>query len=311
MQTATQEGTSSGVREQAAAALTQLTEQVETRIEQLTQQISQTQDALTAAADAQTSAASALRNAPYGSNTNALQSAYNSAASRLSNLQDTVNQQQQDLQDYQQAQGILQRYAGVLGIAGNAASVQTGQALRSIQSALLQTDVDTEAIEQQARTVFEQLQAAQDSGSDADFQTLLNDMDSFIRKVQDYAVLKSSGDALQNQIDSMTADTAQDTENWEPLWTEKIERLKAIISGLPVSDSGQEYDRADALDKLDDAQRLYISEHNPVDQALIYLGSPYWQLAAFSLVLAFFLDIAAFITGLVIDVADRRKMLEK
>ena len=54
-----------------------------------------------------------------------------------------------------------------------------------------------------------------------------------------------------------------------------------------------------------------ISEHNPVDQALIYLGSPYWQLAAFSLVLAFFLDIAAFITGLVIDVADRRKMLEK
>ena len=133
---------------------------------------------------------------------------------------------------------------------------------------------------------------------DADFQTLLNDMDSFIRKVQDYAVLKSSGDALQNQIDSMTADTAQDTENWEPLWTEKNERLK-------------EYDRADALDKLDDAQRLYISEHNPVDQALIYLGSPYWQLAAFSLVLAFFLDIAAFITGLVIDVADRRKMLEK
>ena len=311
MQTATQEGTSSGVREQAAAALTQLTKQVETRIGQLTQQISQTQDALTAAADAQTSAASALRNAPYGSNTNALQSAYNSAASRLSNLQDTVNQQQQDLQDYQQAQGILQRYAGVLGIAGNAASVQTGQALRSIQSALLQTDVDTEAIEQQARTVFEQLQAAQDSGSDADFQTLLNDMDSFIRKVQDYAVLKSSDDALQNQIDSMTADTAQDTENWEPLWTEKIERLKATISGLPVSDSGQEYDRADALDKLDDAQRLYISEHNPVDQALIYLGSPYWQLAAFSLVLAFFLDIAAFITGLVIDVADRRKMLEK
>ena len=82
MQTATQEGTSSGVREQAAAALTQLTEQVETRIGQLTQQISQTQDALTAAADAQTSTASALRNAPYGSNTNALQSAYNSAASR-------------------------------------------------------------------------------------------------------------------------------------------------------------------------------------------------------------------------------------
>ena len=296
MQTATQEGTSSGVREQAAAALTQLTKQVETRIEQLTQQISQAQDALTAATDAQTSAASALRYAPYGSNTNALQSAYNSAASRLSNLQE---------------QGILQRYAGVLGIAGNAASVQTGQALRSIQSALLQTDVDTEAIEQQARTVFEQLQAAQDSGSDADFQTLLNDMDSFIRKVQDYAVLKSSGDALQNQIDSMTADTAQDTENWEPLWTEKIERLKATISGLPVNDSRQEYDRADALDKLDDAQRLYISEHNPVDQALIYLGSPYWQLAAFSLVLAFFLDIAAFITGLVIDVADRRKMLEK
>ena len=244
-------------------------------------------------------------------NTAALQNAYSSAASRLSNLQDTMNQQQQNLQDHQQAQGILQRYAGVLGIAENAASVQTGQALRSIQSALLQTDVDTDAIEQQARAVFEQLQAAQDSGADADFQTLLNDMDSFIRKVQDYAVLKASGDALKNQINSMAADRAQDTENWEPLWTEKLELLKATISGLPVSDSGQEYDRADALDQLDDAQRLYISEHNPVDQALIYLGSPYCQLAIFSLVLAFFLDIAAFITGLVIDVADRRKMSER
>jgi hypothetical protein len=123
-----------------------------------------------------------------------------------------MNQQQQNLQDHQQAQGILQRYAGVLGIAENAASVQTGQALRSIQSALLQTDVDTDAIEQQARAVFEQLQAAQDSGADADFQTLLNDMDSFIRKVQDYAVLKASGDALKNQINSMAADRAQDTE---------------------------------------------------------------------------------------------------
>ena len=311
MQTATQEGASSGVREQAAAALTQLTEQVETRIEQLTQQVSQTQDALTAAADAQNSAASALRNAPYGSNTAALKNAYSSAASRLSNLQDTINQQQQNLQDYQQAQEIVQRYAGVLGIAENAASVQTGQALRSIQSALLQTDVDTDAIEQQARAVFEQLQAAQDSGADADFQTLLNDMDSFIRKVQDYAVLKASGDALKNQINRMAADTAQDTENWEPLWTEKLELLKATISGLPVSDSGQAYDRADALDQLDDAQRLHISEYNSVDQALIYLGSPYCQLAIFSLVLTFFLDIAAFITGLVIDVADRRKMSER
>lgn len=106
--------------------------------------------------------------------------------------------------------------------------------------------------------MFEQLQAAQDSGADADFQTLLNDMDSFIRKVQDYAVLKASGDALKNQINRMAADTAQDTENWEPLWTEKLELLKATISGLPVSDSGR-YDRADALDQLDDARRLYIS----------------------------------------------------
>lgn len=123
-------------------------------------------------------------------------------------------------------------------------------------------------------------------------------MDSFIRKVQDYAVLKASGDALKNQINRMAADTAQDTENWEPLWTEKLELLKATISGLPVSDSGQAYDRADALDQLDDAQRLYISEYNSVDQALIYLGSPYCQLAIFSLVLTFFLVLPPFLLGL-------------
>ena len=157
--------------------------------------------------------------------------------------------------------------------------------------------------------MFEQLQAA-DRQADADFQTLLNDMDSFIRKVQDYAVLKASGDALKNQINRMAADTAQDTENWEPLWTEKLELLKATISGLPVSDSGQAYDRADAPDQLDDAHVCIFRSGNSADSALIYLGSPYCQLEIFSLVLTFFLDIA-FITGLVNDAADRRKMSER
>ena len=61
------------------------------------------------------------------------------------------------------------------------------------------------------------------------------------------------------------------------------------------------YNRSAASDALDDTIRLYLTNHNAAQQGLIYLASPYRPMAVFSLVLALFLDIAAFVTGILMD----------
>ena len=106
--------------------------------------------------------------------------------------------------------------------------------------------------------------------------------------------------------------TGQEPQNWKAEWAKQLNTLKATIGSLPTyteDDSAflRRYDRTDAMENLDDALRMYISDHNAADQAIIYLKSPYRGLAVFSLILAFFLDIAAFITGFIIDAADKRR----
>lgn len=106
------------------------------------------------------------------------------------------------------------------------------------------------------------------------------------------------------------------TEGWESAWLKEFNTLKAKISGLPVytaqtvetgnaseaeTDDALRFDRADSTKRLDDGIRDYLTLHNPAQQGIIYLLSPYWTVAVFSLFIAFMLDISAFITGVVID----------
>lgn len=52
---------------------------------------------------------------------------------------------------------------------------------------------------------------------------------------------------------------------------------------------------------MDEAIRLYLTEHNAAQKGIIYLTSPYWQIALFSFIVALLLDISAFITGVIIE----------
>lgn len=98
--------------------------------------------------------------------------------------------------------------------------------------------------------------------------------------------------------------------SWQNDWIAEFNDLKARISGLPVYTlSGQvngnsitrSFDRNDSTARLDEAIRNYLTEHNAAQQGLIYLFSPYFGVALFSLFLAFLFDIAAFVTGVIID----------
>ena len=102
----------------------------------------------------------------------------------------------------------------------------------------------------------------------------------------------------------------ENNSNWKASWQKQFNDLKSKISGLPVytltgSNAALEsFDRATSTRKLDNAIRNYLTEHNPAQQGLVYLYSPYRGIAIFSLFVALLLDIAAFVTGFIIDRAD-------
>lgn len=103
-----------------------------------------------------------------------------------------------------------------------------------------------------------------------------------------------------------------DTQLWENEWLTHFNALKAKISGLPTnilqtsgtnegSTTPLSFDRAASTKRLDQGIRNYLTPHNPAQQGIIYLASPYREIAIFSIFLAFLLDISAFITGFIID----------
>lgn len=111
----------------------------------------------------------------------------------------------------------------------------------------------------------------------------------------------------------------EDSQPWENEWLTHFNILKAKISGLPTnilqipdtnegSTTALSFDRAASTKRLDQGIRNYLTLHNPAQQGIIYLASPYREIAIFSIFLAFLLDIAAFITGFIID---RVEMSEK
>lgn len=113
----------------------------------------------------------------------------------------------------------------------------------------------------------------------------------------------------EKDINSPTSDAAQ---TWETAWSEQFNTLKSKISALPVYISEKDdtdetnnevlsFDRAASAKRLDRGIRNYLTAHNPAQEGIIYLTSPYWAIALFSLCVALLLDISAFITGVIID----------
>ena len=106
-------------------------------------------------------------------------------------------------------------------------------------------------------------------------------------------------------------------DSWKKKWNGQLEELKSVISAMPVytevADSTNEtnsltdlqreilqrYSRNESSNRLDDMIRFYIADHNALYQGIIYLRSPYNELAWFAFFLAFLFDIAGFILGFV------------
>ncbi|MFQ7856870.1 MAG: hypothetical protein ACLRIS_18805, partial [Flavonifractor plautii] len=223
-----------------------------------------------------------------GSDIVALQEARDDAVAAWRQARTEWNELNQKQGDYEEALGVIRRYQGSLASASGGSTAVTA-ALREIQSGLLQQDIDTEDLANQARNIFEELQAAQtgSGAGDATYTDLLDGMDEMIRDIQAYAELKSSEETLDEQTEELSNASDWSGEDWKEVWTEKLDALKSAIGTLPAY-SGTEnsllrnYDRTEAMDHLDDLSRLYIAEHNAVDQAGIYLRSPNRGLALFS-----------------------------
>lgn len=251
-----------------------------------------------------------------GEDTEDLKNRLSNASEDYSKAYDNEKTLRDELTDYQEAYSKISGYQTYLGLASETTGLQIGAALRSIQTALLQRDLNDEELtdlETQAVGIFQLLLSSENSMSDdaSGDQTLLVDMERFIHAIQEYVAVCDIGD----QLDSLILDlrnTGEVTENWKEEWKERLNNLKAQIGSLPADEQLSstflsQYEKTDSMFRLDDAIRLYISEHNAADQAIIYIMSPYRGLAIFSLILAFFLDIAAFVTGLLIDVIEGRK----
>lgn len=307
-------------RTQANTILSGLIGQINTTISDL-----QTRQASATANVAQTKnylddATEQLNNPPLGVDTNQLQEAYDTAYNNymtaLNNEQDLKNEQEQ----YQEALSALQQYQNYLGFSTAGAGQQISTELLDIQRGLFQSgtsEANPEDLEQSAVNIFEQLLSSNEdfSGDTTGYQSMLTTMDAFIQNLSNYGEVASIRDELDSMISKLKDDHAseQDGEQpWQNDWEQKINELKAQIGSLPIYMGEDEpelnqYSRTTAMNRLDNALRNYISGHNDAEQAFIYLGSPYKALAIFSLVLAYLLDIAAFITGFVIERFDNEQ----
>lgn len=314
------ESASASDRETAANQLYELQTQVDAQIATLNNTIEQTRASVTDAETRVQTAQNRLDNAQDGTDTTSLESALNTARQNYNNRQSDLERQEKNLSDYQMAQLLLQQYAGHLNLSSIGTRVQISNSLRSIQSNLLNGEVDISGIEEEARGVFEQLQASEDTlnADETVYQTVLNELDRFIRNAQKYAEVKASGQMLDELAAELVSDLQNNAvatnSNWKTDWIKKLENLKGLIGGMtPYTDSDNqildEYDRISSMNQLDNALRNYISVHNAADQALIYLfNNPHRTLAVFSFLLALFLDVSAFITGFIIDIVDRHQM---
>lgn len=212
---------------------------------------------------------------------------------------------------YRDALAALQRYQTHLGVSTAGAGQQISTELLDIQRGLFQSgtsEANPEKLEQSAVNIFEQLLSSNEdfSGDTTEYQSMLTTMDAFIQNLSNYGEVATIRETLDGMISDLKTVDFNSEQAWQNHWEGKLNELKAQIGSLPIYMGEDEpalnqYSRTTAMNRLDNALRNYISGHNDAEQAFIYLGSPYKALAIFSLVLAYLLDIAAFITGLVIE----------
>lgn len=319
MENATGENITQDARTQAASVLSGMQSSMQSEIGNLGTQISEIDTRVAAAESNLRGAESRLANAPVGVDLAPYQNAVNTAVRTYESLITRQNELEGQRSDYETALQRTTYYLTILGMAEDGVSSYfVGANLREIQRELFQTSPDSNQLIALATEVFSRLQSAIDLGGDTlEYQTILADMNSFLQRLDDYSTIKESSATIQVQIDGLADGSllSLEADSDNLLWREQFNDLKSEISRLPVYTPQNEanpilasFDRAASTRNLDQAIRRYLTEHNAAQAGLIYLISPYREVAIFSLFLALLLDIAAFITGVIIDkVATKRE----
>lgn len=319
MENATGENITQDARTQAGSVLSGMQSSMQSEIANLGTQIAEIDTRVAAAESSLRGAESRLSNAPVGVDLAPYQNAVNTAVRTYESLITRQNELEGQRSDYETALQRTTYYLTILGMAEDGVSSYfVGANLREIQRELFQTSPDSDRLIALATEVFSRLQSAVDLGGDTlEYQVILADMNSFLQRLDDYSTIKDAGTAFQEHIDGLADGSllSLEADSDNLLWREQFNDLKSEISGLPVYAPRNEpdpvlasFDRAASTKKLDQAIRRYLTEHNAAQAGLIYLISPYREIAVFSLFLALLLDIAAFITGVIIDrVAARRE----
>lgn len=316
MESAVSASASEAERNEATEIIVGMSNSIEATIENLNVQIASAETNLASANSNYLQVQRSLNNATNEGDRNSLISAVQSAQQNVNKCQTRLQQLQSDISDYQDALLRIKFYEVNLGLVSEGSAYLIATSLKTIQKELFKKEPDIDVLESNATSIFDLLQSTVDASFNegVEYQALLLDMNNFIGDLRNYRIINDIADKLQLLIDEISSSDSVLTENkgWRATWSGKLDNLKAHIASMPVYINGDEnvdlrlvdYDRARESKELDDAIRLYISEHNAAQQGLIYLFSPYWELAVFSIVLAFFLDIAAFITGILIYIVE-------
>lgn len=316
MKAATAEGAVSSDLEHAIDLVQQVKGRLESEIESLGGRIETANDDVDRAQVNLQAAQTRRRNAPAGADISALEAAERAAESNYNASQNELSELIEQRREYESALSRVGLYELSLSSVMGSSSGRMGASLRNIQQELYKDNPDLGTMEEDALIVFEHLRLATEVSSEegADYQIMLNETYQFINDLRAYRSVRGIAVGLEELVENLQGDAEaviNSEGSWKEEWSSRLNGLKSLIGALPVNTGTtggiMRYDRAGASDSLDDMLRLYIAEHNAAHQAIIYLCSPYRGLAIFSVLLAFLLDIAAFITGLLIDVADRRR----
>lgn len=326
MEQATAENTAQDARQQSAEIVESMQATLQNAISSLDTQIAEADASVTRAENSLISAQNRMNNAPVGTDLAPYQNAVNTAAraydASITRQSELVKQRQ----DYQTALQRTVYYASVLGMSEEGVSSYfVGANLREIQRELFGTNPDSDRMMALATEIFDRLQSAVDLEVDGtennDYQTFLANMNQFVRYLENYRSIKELDSEIQgltNELSTgMILSLNENNSNWKTSWRNQFNDLKSKISGLPVytlmgsNATLESFDRAASTRRLDNAIRNYLTDHNPAQQGLIYLYSPYRGIAMFSLFIAFLLDIAAFVTGFIIDRADEANLNSK
>lgn len=195
--------------------------------------------------------------------------------------------------------------------------------LQKIQEQMLQSTLNEEEMLESLTNLYQNMQEQSTEGDSQESTKLLNEMQQLKNKLTTYAQLNASLKAIEDLLSNMGStgmETSAESEaDWKKQWGSNFSKLKDEISKMPVYSIKEDeeveewmrYDRTNVVSSLEDVQERYINEHNAAEQGIIYLRSPYSYLAIFALILAFFFDVAGFITGVFIEIEDKKKGKEK